>query len=214
MDGQLHATHVILGYKSISSSFQSPKNVIKAKDPRLKQINIAVPGFLTGPPLEGTHQAVLLVQPIAEEGATSSGSAREEEMVKIIKVTDSEEEFEVFDQLDLTESPSTTSRFLPSAQISADQETANIPKAMVLQRRKDTNLLKLLESHVGGSTPEVAIQPRPPTSLPTHTFPSEQPEKKRKRDRKGKEITEEGEVVPSKDYQENKTEAFLCSSWS
>ena len=157
---------------------------------------------------------MLLIQPIAEEGATSSGSAREEEMVKIIKVTDSEEEFEVFDQLDLTESPSTTSRFLPSAQISADQETADIPKAMVLQRRKDTNLLKLLESHAGGSTPEVAIQPRPPTPLPTHTFPSEQPEKKRKRDRKGKEITEEGEVVPSKDYQENKTEPFLCSSWS
>ena len=163
-DGQLHATHVILGYKSISSSFQSPKNVIKAKDPRLKQINIAVPGFLTGPPLEGTHQAVLLVQPIAEEGATSSGSAQEEEMVKIIKVTDSEEEFEVFDQLDLTESPSTTSRFLPSAQISADQETADIPKTMVLQRRKDTSLLKHLESHARGSTPEVAIRPRPPNS--------------------------------------------------
>ena len=31
-DGQLHATHVILGYKPISSSFQSPKNVIRAKD--------------------------------------------------------------------------------------------------------------------------------------------------------------------------------------
>ena len=57
---------------------------------------------------------MLLVQPIAEEGATSPGSAREEEVVKIIKVIDSEEEFEVFDQLDLTESPSTTSRFLPN----------------------------------------------------------------------------------------------------
>ena len=114
MDEQLRATHVILGYKPISSSFQSPKNVIKAKDPRLKQINIAVPGFLIGPPLEGTHQVVLPVQSIVEEGATSPGSAREEEMVKIIKVTDSKEEFEVFDQLDLTESPSTTSRFLPN----------------------------------------------------------------------------------------------------
>ena len=156
---------------------------------------------------------MLPVQPIAEEGATSLSSAREEKVVKIINVTDSEEEFKVFDQPDLTESPSTTSKFLPSAQISADQEIADIPKTMVLQRRKDTSLLKFLESHAGGSTPEVAIQPRPPTPLPTHTFPSEQPEKKRKRDRKGKEITEEGEVVPSKDYQENKTEAFLCSSW-
>ena len=113
-DGQLHAAHVILGYKLISPCFQSPKNVIKAKDPRLKQINIAVPGFLTSLPLEGTHQAVLPVQSIAEEGATSLGSAREKEVVKIIKVTDSKEEFEVFDQLDLTESPSTTSRFLPN----------------------------------------------------------------------------------------------------
>lgn len=74
-DRQLRAAHVILGYKPISPSFQSPKNVIKAKDPRLKQINIAVPRFLTGLPLEGTHQAVLPVQPIAEEGATSPGSA-------------------------------------------------------------------------------------------------------------------------------------------
>ena len=139
---------------------------------------------------------------------------RREEVVKIIKVIDSEEDFEVFDQPDLTESPSTTSKFLPSAQISADQEIADIPEAMVLQRRKDTSLLKLLESHVGGSTLEVAIQPRPPTPFPTYTSPSEQPEKKRKRDRKGKEIAEEGEVIPFKDYQENKTEAFLCRSRS
>ena len=74
-DRQLRAAHVILGYKPISSSFQSPKNVIKVKDPQLKQINVTVPGFLTGPPPEGTHQAVLPVQPIAEEGATSLGLA-------------------------------------------------------------------------------------------------------------------------------------------
>ena len=34
-DGQLRVAHVILGYKPISSRFQSPKYVIKAKDPRL-----------------------------------------------------------------------------------------------------------------------------------------------------------------------------------
>ena len=52
MNGQLHVTHIILEYKPISSSFQSPKNVIKAKDPWLHQISIAVPVFLTKPPLE------------------------------------------------------------------------------------------------------------------------------------------------------------------
>nr|POE63902.1 hypothetical protein CFP56_01940 [Quercus suber] len=54
-DEQLCIAHVILGYKPISSSFQSPKNVIKAKDSQLHLIDIAVPGFITGPPPEGTH---------------------------------------------------------------------------------------------------------------------------------------------------------------
>ena len=168
-DGQLCAAHVILGYKLISSSFQSPENVIKAKDPQLKQINIVVLGFLIGPLLEGTYQAMLPVQLVAEERATFSGLAREEELVKIIEVTDSEEDFEVFDQPDLTKSPGTTSRPLSSTQISNNQESANIPEAMVLQRRKDTNLLELLESHAGGSVLEVPIQTRPLTPLPSHT---------------------------------------------
>ena len=72
---------------------------------------------------------------------------------------------------------------------------------MVLQHRKDTSLLELLESHTEGYTLEVAIQPRPPTPLPTHDSLSEQPKKKRKSDRKGKEVTEEGEVVPLKDLE-------------
>ena len=33
---QLRATHIILGYVPISSNFQAPKFVIKAKDPRLQ----------------------------------------------------------------------------------------------------------------------------------------------------------------------------------
>nr|POE89184.1 hypothetical protein CFP56_59778 [Quercus suber] len=58
-DSQLRATHVILGYKPISSNFQSPKNIIKAKDPRLHLIDFAVPGFITSPPLEGTYHVNL-----------------------------------------------------------------------------------------------------------------------------------------------------------
>ena len=34
-DGPLRAAHLILGYYSISSSFQATKRVIKARDPRL-----------------------------------------------------------------------------------------------------------------------------------------------------------------------------------
>ena len=59
-DGQLRAAHVILKYKPSTKHFQSPKNIIKAKDSRLALINIVVPGFLlTKPPLEGTQDAQL-----------------------------------------------------------------------------------------------------------------------------------------------------------
>ena len=74
-DGQLQAAHLILGYKPISSSFQVPKCIIKARDPYLQRISVVVPGFLlpedvpisegtlnTQPILEGT----LSTQPIPE----------------------------------------------------------------------------------------------------------------------------------------------------
>ena len=45
-DGQLRAAHLILGYMPISSSFQVPKCIIKAKDPCLLRISVTVPSFL------------------------------------------------------------------------------------------------------------------------------------------------------------------------
>ena len=113
---------------------------------------------------------------------------------------DSKEDFEIFDQLLSTELPGAIFRHLPSAYISSSQEPSEVPEAMVLQRRKDTSLLELLESHTGGSTLEVVFQPQPPTLLPIHTSPFEQPKKKRKREKKGKETSEEGEIA-SKDLE-------------
>lgn len=52
---------------------------------------------------------------------------------------------------------------------------------------------------MGGSTPEVAIQPWPPTPITTWTSPTTQPKKKRKRNKKDKEVLEEGDLAPSKD---------------
>ena len=174
----MYATHVILGYKPISSSFQSPKYVIKTKDPRLKQINVAVLVFLVSPPPKGTHQVELPTQCITEEEVISLHLTLKEKTVKVIKVLDSEEDFEVFDQPNPTESPGAIFRHLPSIQVSNSQEPSNIPEVMVLQHKKNTSLLELLELHVKGFTPEVAVQPRAPTPLPTHTSPSKQPKKK------------------------------------
>ena len=54
-DGQLRAAQVILGYKPISTYFQSPKHMIKAKGLRLTRIDVTVPEFLTHPHSLGTH---------------------------------------------------------------------------------------------------------------------------------------------------------------
>ena len=62
-DGQLRAAHLILSYTPISKSFQALKCIIKAKDPCLHRISVAVPGFLiTGPIPEG----MLTTDPIPE----------------------------------------------------------------------------------------------------------------------------------------------------
>lgn len=74
-------------------------------------------------------------------------------MTKIIKVVDSEEDFKVFNQSSPIKSPHTSSTYLPSAQLSGVQKSSDIPEAMVLQRKQNTSLLELLESHAGGSTP-------------------------------------------------------------
>ena len=45
-DNQLRAAYLILGYTPISRAFQAPKCIIKAHDPRLCRICVAVEGFL------------------------------------------------------------------------------------------------------------------------------------------------------------------------
>ena len=43
-----------------------------------------------------------------------------------------------------------------------------------------------------------AIQTRSPTPFPVHTSPSKPADKKRKQDKKGKEVAKEGEVISLK----------------
>ena len=152
--------------------------MIKAKDPWLQQINIAIPGFLVSTPLESTQPVELPFQHIAEEEATSSLLVPEV-IAKVVEVSDSEEDFEVFNQPLSPEPIDANFSHLPPAQVSNIQEAPSIPNAMVLQCKAKTSLL---ESHVEGIVPEVAIQTKPPTSLPTQTSQPDLANKKRKRD--------------------------------
>ena len=100
-DGQLRAAHLILDYNPLSSSFQAPKYVIKAKDHLLHLINVAVPGFLNQDlALEGVLQVKSFFQYTAEDEATPSQptTKEEEEEEEVVKVFDSEDDFEVINQ--------------------------------------------------------------------------------------------------------------------
>ena len=112
-NGQLRAVHLILGNTPISKSFQAPKCVIKAKDPQLHRISVAAPGFLiTGLILEGTLATIPIpkgvprvappLQRAVEEATSSQLNVKEEEEEEeedkgVVELTDSEEEFVVFD---------------------------------------------------------------------------------------------------------------------
>ena len=74
-DGQLRAMHLILGYTPISRTFQAPRCMIRARDPRLHRISVAYEGFVVsqGIPLPRYSPLTepLLIATLAA-GATSS----------------------------------------------------------------------------------------------------------------------------------------------
>ena len=109
VDGQLRAAHLILGYTPISRAFQTPKYVIKAKDPRLHCISVAYEGFvvLEGIPIpEGTPLTQPLFVATPSVGASSSQPILQEEEEEeeeeeegsegIVDLIDSLDEFKVF----------------------------------------------------------------------------------------------------------------------
>ena len=106
-DGQLWATHLILGYTPISKSFQVPKCVIKAKDPCLHQISVAILGFLVADPIpKGIPKATLPLQYTTGEATFSHPTIKEEEEEErkeeeekeeeVVEVSDSEDNFSIF----------------------------------------------------------------------------------------------------------------------
>lgn len=109
----------------------------------------------------GTHPVELPLQRASKEEAASSNLALEEEATRVIEIIDtdedSDEDFGVFDQSFPTEFLLATFSHLPFAQVSNIQELASILEATMLQLKQKTSFLELLESHVGGTTPKVAV---------------------------------------------------------
>ena len=141
-DGQLQAAHLILGYTPLSLTFQAPKCVIKANDPRLHRISVAYQGFVVpkGIPLpEGTPRTEPLFVATPLVGASSSQLILEEEEEEkedeekensggIVDVSDSSDKFEAFNQ---PLSPESTSN------------------KMGIQRKSQRSLMELIEDQPG-----------------------------------------------------------------
>ena len=193
-NGQLRAAHLILGYTPLSLAFQAPKYVIKARDPRLHRISVAYQGFviLEGVPIpEGTPRTQPLFVATPSIGASSSQlileereerkEEEEEEKEKekgsegIVNLTDSSNEFEVFNQPPSPES---------------------IPDEMGIQRKPQKSLMELIEDQPRRGAPGKSTQPKLPPPPPKSPLPPPQPslpsrpepaDPKRKRKQKGKE---------------------------
>ena len=111
-DGQLRAAHLILGYTPLSFTFQAPKYIIRARDPRLQCISVAYQRFVVpeGVPLPRDIPSTqpLFVANLSAKASTSQLVLREEEdrgeeeeeeernPDKVVDLTDSSDEFEVF----------------------------------------------------------------------------------------------------------------------
>ena len=165
-DGQLRVTHLILGYMPISRTFQAPRCVIKAEDPRLHRISVAYEGFvvLEGIPLLENipFTQLLLVAtlsagipyllPILQE--KEEGKEEKEEQ-GFVDLTESVDEFEAFDQ--------------PSSPNS-------LPEEMGIQRKPQNSLMKFIEDQPGRGGPGKFVQPKlpppPPKSPPRAPQPT------------------------------------------
>ena len=99
---QVRAAHKILEYNPIQKSFSAPKYVIRAKDPRLHRITVAEHGFLL-PEGSLVLEGVPLAGPSSSHQATEVERGRVESEEVVADLGPSEDEFGVFDQVNLSE---------------------------------------------------------------------------------------------------------------
>ena len=137
-----------------------PKCVIKARDPRLHQINVAMTSFLiSGPIPEGVFTTDPIPEGIPRIEASSSGPIvkknEEEEEGEIVEVSDSEDNFEVFNQ---------SESLVEESQI---REASPVLDIMGIQRKPRTGLLDVMESTLRSKVPEKNAQAKLPPPPPT-----------------------------------------------
>ena len=163
IDGQLRAAHLILGYTPLSFGFQASKCVIRARDPRLHRISVAYEGFIVpeGIPLpkytprtEPLFVASVSAGPSTplpslKKKGTNRGRKKGKDEETVVRVSESADDFGVFDQ--------------PTS----PEEN---PDEMGIQRKPQKSLMELMEGQPGKSAPAKTI-PSQASSLPARSPP-------------------------------------------
>ena len=162
-DSQLRAAHLVLGYSPLSFAFQVPKCVIRARDPRLHRISVAYKGFIVpeGIPLpqDTSRTEPLFVvavstgasssQPILREEEVEEKEEKEEEEKEVVELSDSSDDFGIFDQ-----------------PIRSEEDLDE----MGIQRKPQRSLMELIENQLGKNALEKSTQSQVP-SLPSRSPP-------------------------------------------
>ena len=145
---------MILDYIPISKSFLALKCVIKARDPRLQWISVATPDFLTTNPIpegtlattpipEGIPRVALPFQRAADKPTSSQPTTKEEEEEEdkeVVEVTDSEDEFAIFNQPLSPKSQVGDPCYLSRVQVDNSSEDISISKEIGIQRKQRSSL--------------------------------------------------------------------------
>ena len=105
VDNQVRAAYKILGYNPIQKSFSTSKYVIRAKDPRLHIIIVTEHGFLL-PKGSSAQRGAMLASSSLSYQAAEAKEVRAESEEQVAELGQSEDEFGAFNQVDLSEDPS------------------------------------------------------------------------------------------------------------
>ena len=156
VDNQVRATHKILGYDPIQRSFDTPKYMIRASDPRFQKITVVEHGFLIpegSPVLEG----------ISLVSSSSSHQAAEVESDLGLP----EEGFGVFDQASPFEDPSGDLGDPNLSEADLLSVRTSSQAKMGFKRKPQASLFDLIEGQPGKDAPgKSQSNPPPPPPQP------------------------------------------------
>ena len=124
--------------------------MIRAKDPQLHRITVVENGFLL---LEGSSAqgGATLASPSSSQQAAEAEEVRVEGEKQVAELGQFEDEFGIFDQVDLSEDPS--SDLGDPSLTEADLQGTSSKVEMGFKRKPPTSLLDLIEGQLGKDVP-------------------------------------------------------------